>query len=120
MRSTNDIANHSTDSGIRSTKRFDGARMIVCFGFYGKRDVVFVRNNASVAHKRTHHEWCINLVSCSAQLCDQRLHNRTIIGGDTSTKGFVRAMFAPGLGDHLKFNVASWPTLVGVVIANNS
>ena len=51
MRRTNDIAYHSTDSGIRSTKRLDGTWMIVSFGLYGKRDVVFVRNNAGVAHK---------------------------------------------------------------------
>ena len=120
MRSADDIANHSTDSGVGPTKRFDGTWMIVCLSLDGICDVVFVRNNASVAHKRTHHKGCVNLVCCAAQLCDQRLNNRTIIGGYASTEGFVRAMFAPGLGDHLEFNVASWPTLIGVVITNNS
>ena len=103
--SAHHIADHTADAGVRTAERFDRRWMVVSLGLYRDRRARRERHDAGVADEGASHERGIDVVGRGAQLGQQRCPLRAVWQHHAGSKGLVRTVLAPGLGEGLELHI---------------
>src|SRR5205823_6070970 len=121
-RDAEDIADDTADASVCSAKRLDGGGVVM--GLDLERDFVVVVevDDAGVVGEGGAYPGLVDFFGGGADVSVQEAIDKgqgdalTLIDGNTSLKGFVDAVLAPGLGDGLELDVGGVAPEAAVVM----